>query len=81
MIQVDFVEALSAQKRVHAFLNDPSHGSGAQSGHTFFPLAGDALRSAGNWIGIQTQFCNTEFWESYWRRKPNTGFWITGAFW
>ena len=57
MIQVDFVEALFGTKsEVHAFLSEPSHGSGAQSGHTLFPLAGGALKSAGNWIGIQTQF-------------------------
>ena len=70
----------SAQKRVHAFLSEPSHGSGAQSGHTPFPLACDALKSAGNWSEIQIQLCNTEFWDLYWRRKPKTGFWITGAF-
>ena len=40
----------------------------------------DALKSAGNWSETQIEFCNTEFWDLYWRRKPKTGFWITGAF-
>ena len=44
----------SAQKRVHAFLSELSHGSGAQFGHTLFLLAGGALRSAGNWSEIQS---------------------------